>query len=164
MNEVKIESVITRKEYIRLLFLITYRKPPVIIISMLGLMMVLLPVLYFLNLYTAIDSPPYMPLISGLLITAVFPLSIYWMARRNFRTDELLGQRIRYTFMADKIILKGSTFEANIGWDKIHKVKKLKEWILLYRDKARVEFMIRNSFNAEEQKQFDRIIKLNAKT
>ena len=163
MNEVKIESEITRDEYIRLLFLITYRKPAVIIISILGLIMTLVPILYFLNIYTAIDAPPYIPLISGVLITVIFPLSIYFMAKRNFRIDELLRQRIRYTFTPDKIFLKSSTFDVNVGWDKIHKVKRLKEWLLLYRDKARVEFMIRNTFSGEEQKEFDRIINLNAK-
>lgn len=163
MNEVKIESEITRDEYIRLLFLITYRKLPVIIISLLGLVMTLVPILYFLNIYTAIDAPPYIPLVSGVLITVVFPLSIYLIARRNFRIDELLRQRIRYTFTPDKIFLKGTTFDVNIGWDKIHKVRKLNEWLLLYRDKARVEFMIRNTFSKDDQKEFDRIINLNTK-
>lgn len=163
MNEVKLESEITREEYIRLLFLITYRKPPVIIISILGLIMTLVPVLYFLNIYTAIDSPPYIPLISGVLITIVFPLSIYFMARRNFRIDELLQQRIHYTFAPDKIFLKGSTFEVNIGWDKIYKVRKLKDWLLLYRNKARVALIIKNSLSKDEQMEFDRIVNLNAK-
>jgi hypothetical protein len=163
MEEVKIESEINQDEYIRLLFLITYRKPPVIIISLLGIIMTLVPVLYFLKIYTAIDSPPFIPLTSGVLITVVFPLSIYLMARRNFRIDELLRQPIRYTFTMDKIFLKGLTFDVTIGWDKIHKVKRLNKWLLLYRDRARVEFMIKNTFNDHEQNEFDRIVKLKAK-
>ena len=163
MNEVTIESEITRDEYIRLLFLITYRKPPVIIITLLGLIMTLLPILYFINIYTAIDAPPYIPLISGVLITIVFPLSIYFMAKRNFGSDDLLRQRVRYTFTPDKIFLKGTTFDVNISWDKIHKVRKLKEWLLFYRDKARVDIMIRNTFSKDEQLEFDRIVNLNAK-
>ena len=145
-------------------FLNVLCKPAVIVISLTGLTMTLLSVLFFLKIYTVIDKPPYIPFITGLLIIAIFPASIFIMAKRNFRSDELLRERIRYTFTAHRIFLKGSSFDVNIGWDKIHKVRRLNNWLLFYHDRARVEFMIKNSLNIDEQKEFDRMVKLNTKS
>lgn len=161
MHELKIESKVSLNDYIRFLYLLTYRKPGVIIISFTGLILIILPVLYFFDLYTVIDKPPYLPFLSGFLITILFPLYIYLAGRRNFRSNILLQEKIEFTFTMEKVYLKGGSFESSITWDKIYKIRSLRNWLLFYQDKTRLNFMIKNSFSGDQQKEFDRLINLN---
>ena len=161
MNEINIESKISSGDYICLLYRITYRKPGIIIISLAGLAMIVLSMLYFLNLYALADQPPYLPLLTGILIVVIFPLFIYWMARRNFRADTMLWEKILFTFSGEKILLRGETFLHSLPWDKIHKVSFLRDWLLFYGEKSRLDFMVRHSLSGAQQKELEKLVKLS---
>ncbi len=161
MNELKIESRITQSDYTQVVYLLIYRKPLVLLISLMGLALIVLSLLYFLNIYTPTEKPPYISLLAGMLIMIVFPVSIYRIAKRNFNSGNLLHENIIYTFTNDTVFLQGDSFAMTMSWKKIYKVKNLNKWILFYRDKDHMNFMIKNTFNNTQQKEFNRIIKLN---
>ena len=161
MQEIKIESKISSSDYIRLLFRMIYRKPGMIILSFTGLIMVIFSTLYFLNLYTLAGHPPYLPLVTGILIIVVFPLFVYGMARHNFRTDSLLREKIQFSFSGEKILLRGETFLYSLTWDKIHKVRIRRDWLLFYGERSRLNFMVRHSLTRAQQKEFEKLVKLS---
>ena len=161
MNEIKIESRISLDEYTRLLFMVTYRKPVVLLISLAGLVLVLLSLLFFLDLYHGAERPPFLPMFTGLLILIIFPVSIYLSARRNFRKEALLKENVHYTLTSDNILLKSDSLSLSVGWDKVHRIRRLGKWILFYRDKVRLNFMIRNCLSDDQENILNRIIKIN---
>lgn len=159
MEDIKIESKISLKDYTRLLYLLTYRKPVIIMISLLGLLLVVFSVLYFLGEFSAFDKPPYLALLTGLFVLIIFPLSISLSAKRNFRSEPFLREKILYTFCPDQITIRGDTFSQIIAWDRIYRFRRLGKWFLFYRDKYRLNFMFRNSLSQEQRDRFVKLIK-----
>ncbi len=161
MNDLRIQSRITLNDYTKVVYLLIYRKPLVLLISLFGLVLIILSLLYFLKIYTPTGNPPYFPLLAGMLITVVFPVAIYRLARRNFNSGDLLHENILYTFTNENVFLQGDSFAMTLSWNKIYKVRNLNKWILFYQDRDHLNFLVRNSFSPAQQKEFNRIIKLN---
>ena len=161
MNDLHLDSSISGNDYTRLLFMLTYRKPMIIIISFFGLLMFVLSVLYFFDLYTLTNRPPYLPFLTGIFIIIIFPTSIVLISKRNYKSEVFLHENVLYTFTNDKVFAKGDSFAISFGWDKIYKIRYLQNWILFYQDKTRLSFMIKNSFTPELDKEFKQLVNLN---
>jgi len=154
-----IKTKLTFNEYLNLIFLLTYRKPVNILLSIIGLVMFFGAILYFIGVSLPIDEPPYIALLLGFLIVVVSPLSTYIASRRAFYSHTSLRETIMYEFEDDKIRVTGEAFNSELTWSSIYKVLELKHWILIYQSKVIANIIPKQSFQGTQLTDFRELVK-----
>jgi hypothetical protein len=144
-----IEIKLDFKRYLRLMFSLTYRKPLIIFLTIIGLMMFIGSILYFLGLNVPFDRPPYFQIILGFIIVGIIPFSIYRSTRKNFSSEGRLQEKTIYEFTDDRIKITGETFSLEMTWTKVYKIIELKEWILIYHNKLVANIIPKESFGED---------------
>lgn len=157
MKTIQIKSEIELKKYINLVYTLTYKKPYILLITLIGIVLLILSILYFTGLYEA-SSPPYFHLIFGLFMTVVLPYSIYRSATKNFDSNQRLSEEITYEFDHELIHIKGESFQAELTWPKSYKVLELNSWILIYQNKLVANIIPKDSFSTEQLIEFRELV------
>jgi len=152
----KIETRLDFGKYLKLMYWLTYKKPWTIIITIVGLTMLVLSILYFLGYLIAFENPPYTQLIIGLIVIFI-PLAIYRSAKKSFSSNGRLQENMIYEFTDDKIIITGETFKTEMNWTKLFKIQELKDWILIYNNKFNANIIPKDSFG-ENLIEFKKIV------
>ena len=153
-----IETKLDFKSYLKLMYSLTYRKPIMIFITIVGLIMFLSSIFYFLDFNVPVDSPPYFQIVFGFFIIAFLPFSIYWSGKKNFSSHSRLQERIIYEFTDEKIKITGETFSSELDWTKTYKITELKDWILIYQNRQIANILMKESF-AEKISDFRILVK-----
>lgn len=142
----KIETQLSFKEYLRLMFVLTYKNPILVFLSCIGVIMFIGALFYFMGFKVPFDNPPYFQLIFGFSIVALLPFSIYRSAKKNFTSSGRLQEKIVYEFMDDYIRITGESFNSELTWEKTYKVTELKNWILIYQNRLVANIIPKKSF------------------
>ena len=142
-----IESKIGSSSYMKLMFTLIYRKPATIFLLVLGLVSIIISIIYFLGFNIQFDKPPFLELFFGLFILFGFPIIIFLSTKRNFKTNLRFQERITYEFTEDKIKMSGESFNSEMDWSKIYKIQELKNWVLIYQNRAAANIIPIESFN-----------------
>lgn len=130
-----IETKLDQKEYTRLMYVVTYRKPIMIFITIIGITMILSSIAYLIGYKDLFTEPPYVLSAIGFIFVFLFPFSIYMNAKRNFSSYGKLQEKIIYEFTNEKIKVIGESFNSEMTWEKTFKITELKNWILIYQNK-----------------------------
>lgn len=86
-----------------------------------------------------------------LIIICVFISSrSYLRLRRSFYSNKKIQENISYTFTNEKMYVKGETFEAEVIWNTVYKVKENKNWFLIFQS-AQIMNMIPKKYFTENQ-------------
>ena len=141
-----IETKLDFKRYLRLMYSLTYCKPIMIFLTIVGLTMFIGSILYFLGFNVPIDSPPYFQFIFGFFIIAILPFSIYRSGKKNFSSHGRLQEKIIYEFTDERIKITGETFNSELDWTKTYKITELKNWILIYQNRQIANILSKDSF------------------
>ncbi len=128
----KIETKLEFKDYLRLMYALTYKKPTIVFLSFVGLIMFVGSLLYFMGFNIPFDDTPYFQLILGFFIVGYLPFSIYRTAKKNFYSHGKLQEKMIYEFTTDKIKVTGATFSSEMDWSKTYKIKEINRWVLIY--------------------------------
>ena len=127
-----IESKLTKKDYQKLLLLLTYRKPLMIVIVLIGLLSLILSVLFFLGVSVSFDKPPYFQMIFGFFVVIAMPIIVFRGASKTFKSNLRMQEKMVYEFNQDRITITGESFNTEMDWEKVHKIQELRNWILIY--------------------------------
>jgi len=158
MESIRVESKIELKNYINLMYRLTYKKPMIIFITFIGTVMLIISIMHFLGLYNA-GGPPYFQLIFGLFVTGFLPFSVYRSATKSYTSNLRLSEGITYEFDSDLIRIKGDSFNSELTWPKTYKVLELNDWILIYQNKLVANVIPKNSFSSEQLTEFRQLVK-----
>lgn len=149
----KFKSTINFKDYLKLNYTLTYKSKWIIFISIIGLLMLLAAGLYYSGLVPwlyAEDSPPRVPIIFGLFTSIGVPCSVYFTAKRNFKSSERLQEEIEYELTNDKFKMTGSSFSNEMTWDKTYKIQELKHWFIVYQNRKVANLIPKRSLSSED--------------
>jgi hypothetical protein len=108
--------------------------------------------------YSLTKSLPYNQLIIGLIVLTLIPIILYFSAKKNFRVNSRLQEKITYTFDESNISLQGDSFNSQLSWDKIYKVTENKSWILIWQNKQVANIIPKRDFNSSELDYFKEIV------
>lgn len=134
MKTIKIQSKIELKDYIKLMYKLTYNRPITVFITIIGIFQLLASVLCFLGVHQ-IDTEPYFIFILGVFITVFLPFSIYRSSVKTFKSNKRLSEAMQYEFSDEIVKIHGDSFNTEFTWSKIYKILELKDWIIIYQDK-----------------------------
>jgi hypothetical protein len=160
-----IDTKLDFKKYLGLMYIMTYRKPMMIFFTLLGLILVFFPLLYFLGCNIPYDKPPYFQLLFGIFIVSLLPVSVYLGAKKNFSSLGKLQERIIYVFTEENMRMTGETFDFELEWTKVRRILEMRKWILIYQSKTTAFILPKESFgeNLNEFRSLIRRTKIPAK-
>ena len=76
---------------------------------------------------------------------------IYRQTKRNFTSTSTLHEPIVYTFTQTGIHIKGRTFESDLHWEVVHKVKETKNLFLFYQNNLAANLVPKTAFSSKDQ-------------
>ena len=166
-----IETQFNVKKYIQLMFIMAYKRPTMIFLTIVGLFDFIISTMYFLGFNITLGElplflgfnivfaeKPYFPLMLSIGILLVLPSLIYYSCIKNYSTNGLLSEKINYEFTNDKIYVTGETFKNEKDWSKIYKIMEINSCILIYQSKH-LFTIIPNEFFGDQLNEFRNIVR-----
>ena len=148
----KVKVRVTFKEYVRLLYGLTYRKPIMIFLLCVAGAMVMWIIGFYGNILP-VPKPAYYQYLTLILIAVIQPLVIYNTIRRNYYSSNPLKEKLEIEFTDEEIKMQGDSFYMELTWRKTYKVVELKHWFLIYQNNLSAIIIPKKSFKVREVKE-----------
>lgn len=154
---------IPKKDFIRLFFSLTLRKPAIIISILLGLGLLVFVALDYLHFFKPglVRSPLFMLFVA---ISSILYLlfGIYRSAVRNYTAHERLNQKLTYLLTDDKISFTGAEFTNEFEWSSFYKIVCIgNNWIILYNSRTVANFLPIKGLRKEEADELKHFLMAN---
>ena len=149
MEDFTIETHLTTREYVRVMFIGLYKKPGFILASVVGLFLVTTSVLNYMEVVDYYTYNPLADILLGLLLLLA-PALIVLISVRQFISNPSFKHNIIYTFSDNGIIVQGLTFKAEFLWAHIIKQKELSKFLILYQSKKFGNFIDRTKMTTSQ--------------
>ncbi|HMT27803.1 MAG TPA: YcxB family protein [Bacteroidia bacterium] len=153
-----LKTQISINEYLKLLYGLIYRKPIMILILFVDLIMIVWITSYYLNLFP-FPEPSVYQFITLILISVVQPAVIFSTVRRNYKSSNHLNEELEIEISRNEIKLHGESFFTEIKWIKIFKVVEYKNWFLIYENTFSAIVIPKKVFNPDNLREFTGILK-----
>ena len=127
----RIEYQINEKEFIKLKFLLLFRRPLTIIVCIVSITLLLLD----LRKYIVFNYSVQTIYASVFLFTWCFillPIYCFIKFKKEYKSNKLVSLKTTSEIDANKICDTTETFKTETSWENVHKVKELRNWFLFY--------------------------------
>jgi hypothetical protein len=151
------KTQITFKEYLKLLLSLTYRKPIMILILFVDLIMAIWILSYYMDLFF-LPKPTIYQFITLILISIVQPLVIINTIRQNYYSSNHLREQLEIKITETEIKIQGQSFFTEIKMDKLFKIVEYKNWFLFYQNNLSAIVIPKNDFQNGQLEEFTRIV------
>ena len=153
----KIKTKISFREYRRLLFMLTYKKPIMKIILCVAFAMAIWILGYYFH-FLPIPKPEIYQYITLTLITVVQPVTIYLTIKRNYDSSNHLREQLEIDLNKNEIKVQGESFYMEIKWEKIFKIDEQADWFLIYQNNFSAIIIPKKAFNSTQLQEFKTIL------
>jgi hypothetical protein len=153
----KIKTQISFREYRKLLFSLTYRKPIMKVILCFAFVMLVWILGYYLH-FLPVPKPQIYQYITLSLITVVQPITIYWTIKRNYDSSNHLREQLEIELSQTEIKVQGESFYTEIKWEKIFKIDEEPNWFLMYQNNLSAIIIPRKEFSSTQLAEFKTIL------
>ncbi len=154
MNNLVLNTQVSLHDYIRVNIYLLYRKLMIRCLTAAGFF-ILLGLLYYRDSFFFF---PWLPFLMGLYLIISFPLTTYFIAKRNYKSTSKIGEHISYEFNNDHLEMIGESFQAQLTWDKIYRVTETKNWVLIWKTKHIADIVPKRYFTTNTLKTFREIV------
>jgi hypothetical protein len=155
MDKIILTTKLTIDDYIKVNYHLLYRKSSIKFLTGIGLFMLIL-ILFTFNSFAEF---PWFQLAFGLFLTVGLPVSIYFSARRNYKSNGRISETIIYEFDKENIQLTGESFNSKLTWDKIYSVTENKDWILIWQNRQVANVVPKRDFTEGQLQAFKDIVR-----
>lgn len=153
----KINVFVSFRQYVKLIYRLTYGKVFMKVIVTAGLLIASWVIAYYSGF--KIPKPQYYHYITLTLIFIVQPGLIYFTIRRSYRSSSHLREKLEITFDPDIIKIKGESFYTELQWNKMYKITELHNWILIYQNTLSAILLPKESFTDNMLEEFKILVK-----
>lgn len=144
---------ITEQDYRRLNFILMYRRPATIFITLVGVLQAVLLVLGLVFNIRLAESLPVSAIF--MVVFLVLPvLSVSISSRRIYKSNKYLQEEISWTIDDTHIHLLAGSFKGDYEWNNIYRIKEFKHWILIYKDRMVVNIIPKSALSPNDIAKF----------
>lgn len=149
----KTTTKLTFKEYLRVVYLLTFKKRIYILIFAIFSLYFILGVLHFaINLDTPIlkiDSP-FQGIVLPFIVPSLLLLSIYFSAKKFYDSNKRIQEQISYSFIENKMIIEGESFTSESLLTQAHKIIEYKRFFLFYQSSLTFNILSKEQMTKSE--------------
>jgi hypothetical protein len=157
MNNLVLNTHLSLTDYIKVNLHLLYRKFIVKFTTGIGVLL-LLWLLYNCNTYEVF---PCLQFLLGSYLIIGFPLTTYFSAKRNYKANNRISERITYEFNNEYLEMIGESFHVKLTWNKIYAVTESKKWVLIWQNPHIADVIPKRYFTPGTLKTFQSIIILH---
>lgn len=157
VSYMKIKTKISFREYTRLLYAVTYRRPIMMVIVAVALLIVIWITGYYTNTLP-VPKPVIYQYITLLLIIVVQPIAIYATIWKNYHSSSHLKEPLQMEFTKQEIKMWGESFYTELIWCKMYKVEELNNWFLIYQNSLAAVIIPKKVFDKNEEADFKKFL------
>lgn len=154
----KIKSRVTFKEYVTLLFGLTYQRPIMKVILGVAILLSLWVIFYFLNIMN-LPEPVIYQYITLALIVVVQPIVIYTTIRRVYYSSNHICEKLEIELLPEEIKIQGESFFMVVTWQKMFKIVEKPDWFLIYHNSLSAIIIPKVDLRTDEINYFKEILK-----
>lgn len=155
MDKFILTTKLSIEDYIKVNYHLLYRKWTIKFMTGVGLFMLIL-ILFSFNSFTQF---PWFQLAFGLFLTVGLPISVYFSAKKNYRSNGRISEMINYEFDTENIQITGESFNSKLTWEKIYNVTENKDWILIWQNRQVANVVPKRDFKDGELQAFKNIVR-----
>lgn len=155
MNRIFLTTKLSIEDYIKVNYHLVYRKWVIKVITGIGVFMLILIAVF----YNSFTQFPWFQLAFGLFLTAGIPISVYFSAKKNFKSNGRISETINYEFDKESILITGESFNSKLTWGKIYGVTESKDWILIWQSQQIANVIPKRDFKEGALQTFKDIVK-----
>jgi len=153
----KLKAKVTIRQYLKILFSLTYSKPIMIFLISFAVLLVLWISLYQFSILN-LPEPVIYQYIALLLIAVIQPTVIFITIIRNYYSSNHLRETLDMHLAEDRIKIRGESFYMEILWSKIYKVVEKKNWFLIYQNNLSAILIPKKNLSPEQIIQIQEIL------
>ena len=153
----KLKAKVTIRQYLKILFSLTYSKPIMIFLISFAVLLVLWISLYQFSILN-LPEPVIYQYIALLLIAVIQPTVIFITIIRNYYSSNHLRETLDMHLAEDRIKIRGESFYMEILWSKIYKVVEKKNWFLIYQNNLSAILIPKKNLSPEQITQIQEIL------
>jgi hypothetical protein len=148
----RIKTKLTAAEFTKLMFILTYRNPVMIILSAAAFLNVVWSILCYSGIYFVNPSkePPYIGLVFSAVILVYIPVMTYRRAKRSYDSSQRTQENITYEFSDDKFIMTGETFDVEKEWANTYKINELNGFFMIHETPQIANIISKKNLTADE--------------
>lgn len=123
--------------------------------SLLRLIVFLFILLVFFIIKESVDGSTEKDLLQSVplwftILILFIAIRSFFSVRFAFNSNKNIQESITYIFTDNKIRMVGETFDEDVTWSSVYKIKENKDWFLIYQS-AKVMNMVPKKFFTKEQ-------------
>jgi hypothetical protein len=149
MENFSITTRLTEKEYAKATLLLLYRKPIVIVESLVGFYLIVAAGFHSLRLIDLYSDVPVVGILLGIFFLLLPAIAVFSLLRQ-FRSNVSLQQEITYSFNEAGMQVQGQTFKGEFQWIHIIKQKGAGKFLILYHSKKSGNFIDKTELTDEQ--------------
>lgn len=153
---VRLATTVDFKNYLKLLFQLTFRRPLAIFLYIIVIYGQIRNTIFYFN--GDIEKFPVSSLIFCTAAIILHMVRIYWEAQSTYNAIGQFRETNIY-FSSENITIKGRVSVCELDWNDIYKILELKKWILLYQDKHSFIMVSKEDIDSTELETLRKIIK-----
>ncbi|MGN6640848.1 MAG: YcxB family protein [Mucilaginibacter sp.] len=89
------------------------------------------------------------------------PVINYFRANWLFKGNYRLSENILYELSEEGVVSNGETFNGQYSWDKVYRVKVLKNWLLIYQSRTTANLIKVSESDIENIESLKKFLKSN---
>ena len=155
---IRIETKMALKDFMRLVFFLTYRRPMVLLVTFLGIVFTAWGVLAMAGIIEFAAFSPGFTLIYGLFFLFWIPIAAYLRGRRQYAFSKRSQELRKFEFTSRGIYMETESSKVDYEWSTVYEVKRTGQWILIYLSRAEAIFIPREAFSEEKFAAFTQLM------
>jgi hypothetical protein len=149
MDDFTIITRFTKSDYTRFLYREIYKKPLIILATLVGLYLFVTSVLSYFQIENPYTKDPFFDLVLGIIIL-LGPTIMVFIAAKGYMSNPSLQHDVEYTFNNDGVNVQGLTFKSELMWAHIIKLKETKKFLILLSSKRLGNFIDKSKLTPEQ--------------
>lgn len=129
----KIKTKVTFKEYVKLLYGLTYQRPIMKFLLGVAFLILIWIIFYYLNVID-VPKPIIYQYITLTLIVVAQPIVIFTTIRTVYYSSSQICQTLEMDILPKEIKVNGESFYMEIRWENMFKIIEKPKWFLIYQN------------------------------
>ena len=152
-----LKTQISKKEYVKLLYGLTYKKPMILFLLCVAGAILLWVIGYYTHLLP-VPKPTVYQYLTLVIITVIQPFTIYKTILKNYNTSSHLKESLEIECTPECIKVRGESFCTEFTWAKMYKVVELKNWFVVYQNNLSANLIPKKSFLPHQADEFKQML------
>lgn len=152
-----INTQVSFKQYVKLLFGLTYRRPVLKLLLGVAALLILWILFYYLGIFN-LPRPIFYQYITLGLIVLVQPIVIFTTIYTVYHSSNQICEPLEMELLADEIKIHGNSFYMEVKWQKMFKIIEKRNWFLIYQNSLSAIIISKKDMKPTEVIKFRKIL------